>query len=129
MRKFTLEKTAEITNIPAETLLAAAELIADSPVFSINISGAAIPHHVNGMQNCRAIQALLAITGNFDVEAGTLPVEYPVDSMNLKVEWDKFVDETRPLSEDGSGYQNSVAWHKRNPNFRKAGHPTPPCER
>jgi len=70
-----------------------AELIADSPVFSINISGAAIPHHTNGMQNCRAIQALLAITGNFDREGGNLPVEYPVDSLNLKVEWDKFVDE------------------------------------
>ena len=99
-------------------------MIADSPVFSISISGAAIPHHRNGMQNCRAIQALLAITGNFDVEGGNLPVEYPVDSMNLKVEWDKFVDETRPLSEDGSGYQNSVAWHRKNPNFRAAGRKT-----
>ena len=121
VRKFTLEKTAQITGIPEATLLAAAELIADSPVFSINISGAAIPHHTNGMQNCRAIQALLAITGNFDREGGNLPVEYPVDALNLKVEWDKFVDETRPLSEDGSGYQNSVAWHKKNPGFRAEG--------
>lgn len=124
VRKFTLEKTAQITGISEETLLAAAELIADSPVFSINISGAAIPHHTNGMQNCRAIQALLAITGNFDREGGNLPVEYPVDSLNLKVEWDKFVDETRPLSEDGSGYQNSVAWHKKNPGFRAEGRRT-----
>ena len=46
-----------------------------------------------------------------------------MDALNLKVEWDKFVDETRPLSEDGSGYQNSVAWHRRNPDFRSAGRP------
>ena len=76
------------------------------------------------MQNCRAIQALLAITGNFDREGGNLPVEYPVDALNLKVEWDKFVDETRPLSEDSSGYQNSVAWHKKNPGFRAEGRKT-----
>ncbi len=121
VKKFSLEKTAEITGIPASSLIAAAELIADSPRFSISISGAAIPHHRNGMQNCRAIQALLAITGNFDAEGGNLPVEYPVDALNLKVEWDKFVDETRPLSEDGTGYQNSVAWHSRNPAFSAEG--------
>lgn len=124
VRQFTLEKTAQITNVPAEQLLAAAELIADSPRFSISLSGAAIPHHVNGMQNCRAILSLLAITGNFDREGGNLPAEYPNDAFNLKVEWDKFVDETRPLSEDGSGYQNSYAWHKRNPDFRWEGRKT-----
>lgn len=117
VKQYTLEKTARITGIPEQKLLSAAELIADSPVFSINISGAAIPHHTNGMQNCRAILSLLAITGNFDREGGNLLVEYPEDSLNLKAEWEKFVDEVRPLSVDGSGYQNSVAWKRRNPGF------------
>ncbi|MGN0267439.1 MAG: molybdopterin-dependent oxidoreductase [Lachnospiraceae bacterium] len=121
VKQYTLKKTAKITGIPEKTLLAAAELIADSPVFSIQISGAAIPHHTNGMQNCRAILSLLAITGNFDREGGNLLLEYPKDSLNLKVEWDKFVDEVRPLTQDGSGYQNSAAWKWRNPEFRWEG--------
>lgn len=121
VKQYTQEKTAKLTGIPEQTLLAAAELIAESPVFSINISGAAIPHHTNGMQNCRAILSLLAITGNFDREGGNLLVEYPKDSLNLKVEWDKFVDEVRPLTSDGSGYQNSAAWKRRNPSFRWDG--------
>lgn len=123
VRRFTLEETARITHISEEQLMEAASLIADSPRFSISISGAAIPHHVNGMQNCRAILSLLAITGNFDREGGNLPGEYPDDALNLKVEWEKFADEVRPLSEDGSGYQNSSAWHRRNPGFRPEGHP------
>ena len=123
VRKFTLEKTAELTNIPAEQLTAAAEMIAESPRFSINLSVAALPHHVNGMQNCRAILSLLAITGNFDREGGNLPLEYPQESQNLKVGWDEFVDEARPIASDGSGYQNSEIWKRINPDFDWTGHP------
>ncbi|MDO4330384.1 MAG: molybdopterin-dependent oxidoreductase [Lachnospiraceae bacterium] len=121
VKKFTLEKTAQITNIPEKQLLEAAELIAASPRFSVQVSGAAIPHHTNGMQNVRAILALTAITGNFDREGGILPVEYSREAFNTKVLWDQFVDETRPLSEDGGGYQNSSAWHHQNPDFNWEG--------
>lgn len=121
VRKFTLGKTSEITHIPEEQLLEAARLIGDSPRFSISVSGAAIPHHVNGMQNCRAILSLLAITGNFDREGGNVPTEYTKESKNIKVLWDQFVDEVRPLSEDGSGYQNSSAWRHKNPAFQWQG--------
>ncbi len=121
VRQFSAERTAKLTSVPEAELLAAAELIADSPRFSISLSGAAIPHHTNGMQNCRAVLSLLALTANFDREGGNLPVEYPNDAFNLKVEWDKFVDEVRPLSEDGSGYQNSCAWRRRNPAFNWKG--------
>lgn len=117
VKKFTLKKTAQITNLSEENLLAAAQLIADSPRFSISVSGAAIPHHVNGMQNVRAIFSLAAISGNFDREGGILPIEYSNEELNTKVLWDEFIDETRPLSEDGSGYQNSVPWHFQNPKI------------
>lgn len=124
VKKFTLEKTAKLTNIPEEKLLEAAALIGASPRFSINVSGAAIPHHKNGMQNVRAIFALSAISGNFDREGGILPVEYSNEEFNTKILWDEFVDETRPLSEDGSGYQNSCAWHYQNKNFNADGRRT-----
>lgn len=121
-KKFTLKKVAQITKIPEEQLLEAAKLIGDSSRFSINVSGAAIPHHTNGMQNVRAIFSLSAITGNFDCEGGIIPIEYTNEALNLpKVLWDDFIDETRPLSEDGSGYQNSPAWQYQNPNFRAEG--------
>jgi anaerobic selenocysteine-containing dehydrogenase len=123
VHSFTLERTAEITHISQEKLLEAAELIASSPSFCINISGAAIPHHVNGMQNCRAILSLLAISGNFDREGGNIPTEYPNESLNLKVLLEEFGDENRPQSEDGSGYQNNPVWNKKNPDFNWDGHP------
>jgi anaerobic selenocysteine-containing dehydrogenase len=121
VKKFTLEKTAKITAISEEQLLEAAKLLAKCPRISINVSGAAIPHHVNGMQNVRAIFALTAITGNFDREGGILPVEYSNEEFNTKVLWDDFIDETRPLSADGSGYQNSSAWHHQNKKFNPEG--------
>ena len=121
VKKYTLEKTATITGITEGTLLKAADLLAESVRISCAVSGAAIPHHVNGMQNIRAIYALIAITGNFDRQGGILPVEYSNEDFNIKVLWDDFVDEPRPLSEDGSGYQNSPAWHRANPRFNPVG--------
>lgn len=121
VKKFTLRKTSQITNIPEEQLLAAAKLIGDSPRFSIHVSGAAIPHHKNGMQNVRAIFSLAAISGNFDREGGIIPAEYSNEEFNIKVLWDDFIDETRPLSSDGSGYQNSTAWHHQNQKFEALG--------
>lgn len=48
-------------------------------------------------------------------------MEYSREAFNTKVLWDQFVDETRPLSEDGGGYQNSSAWHHQNPDFNWEG--------
>ena len=120
-QKYKLEKTAQITGISEGLLLKAAALIAESKRISLTVSGAAIPHHVNGMQNIRAIYALVAITGNFDREGGIYPIEYSNEELNLKVLWDDFADETRPLSADGSGYQNSPQWKRQNPHFTAEG--------
>ncbi len=117
VKKFTLKKASEITGISEKDLSEAADIIAHSPRISINVSGAAIPHHTNGMQNVRAIFSIAAITGNFDREGGVLPIEYSNEQFNLKVLWDSFIDETRPLSSDGSGYQNSCAWKHQNTSF------------
>ena len=37
---------------------------------------APLAHHINGMQNYRAIMSLAIITGNYDVKGGQIPVEF-----------------------------------------------------
>lgn len=120
VRLFTLEKTAEITGVSEDDLLKSAEMIADAPRFCIEVSYTALMHHVNGMSTMRAVLALLAITGNFDRKGGNLPKEHSLESLNdPHIRWKEFVDETRPVSENG--YHNSTVWQKKYPDFSLAG--------
>jgi len=70
---FTPEKTARITGIPAERIVAAARLYATSHPAHITISACSTTHHSNGFQNHRAILLLPAICGNLDLEGGNRP--------------------------------------------------------
>lgn len=60
----------ELTGVPYEQVVQAAKLIHESPRVSCNESSAPLCHHRNGLQNYRAVMALLAITGNFDRRGG-----------------------------------------------------------
>lgn len=62
----------QITGVPYEKVVAAARLIHENPRMSCNESSAPLCHHRNGLQNYRAVMALLAITGNFDRKGGQL---------------------------------------------------------
>lgn len=67
----------QLTGVPWEKVHQAAEMIhLYGHPMSIKESSAPLGHHVNGMQNYRAIMALSAITGNFDRTGGQLPVEF-----------------------------------------------------
>lgn len=70
---FPPERTARITGIPAEKIIAAAKLYATSRPAQITISASSTTHHSNGFQNHRAILLLPAICGNLDVEGGNRP--------------------------------------------------------
>lgn len=48
-------------------------MIHEAGSFCINESSAPIGHHLNGLQNYRAMMALLVITGNVDRAGGQLP--------------------------------------------------------
>ncbi len=122
---FTASKTSEITKIPEERLLQAAEMIESVSRFSIELSYTALMHHSNGTSNARAVMALSVLSGNFDRKGGNLPKEHSLNSLNNPcIAWKKFMDETRPLCEDGSGYLNSLVWKNKNPDFIFEGRKT-----
>jgi anaerobic selenocysteine-containing dehydrogenase len=69
--QFTPEVASGITGIPAEKIVAAARLYATSKPAAMFNSACATVHHTNGLQNHRAITALVGLTGNFDRPGGS----------------------------------------------------------
>jgi anaerobic selenocysteine-containing dehydrogenase/Fe-S-cluster-containing dehydrogenase component len=76
--EYTAEKTAEICDVSIELLKKAADILvrAGSPI-TIKLSGA-FPQHTNGVDNFRAKQLLVALTGSLDVEGGHLIPNEPL---------------------------------------------------
>lgn len=73
VKSFTPERAAEITGVEAEKIREAARLFAKNKPSGIMFSASPVVHHINGVQNYRAVFSLLAITGNYDVEGGNCP--------------------------------------------------------
>ena len=65
-----------ITGVPAGQLRAAARLYATARPAALMASGASVVHHTNGVQNARAVYALIGLTGNWDVAGGNRPQPY-----------------------------------------------------
>lgn len=74
---FTLQRVEELTGIPAQEITAAAHMIMRNPPFSVMIADGAFSQMRNGVQTRRAIEALCAITGNYDVRGGMIPEILP----------------------------------------------------
>ncbi|MGM9615333.1 MAG: molybdopterin-dependent oxidoreductase [Oscillospiraceae bacterium] len=70
---FTPEKTQELTGVPAEDIRLAARMIHENGPLAVNQASAALTHHVNGLQNYRAVIALSALTGCYDRPGGQIP--------------------------------------------------------
>lgn len=60
----------EITGVPAELIKRAARLYATTKPAGLMVSASPTVHHTNGLQNHRALIALIGLTGNFDREGG-----------------------------------------------------------
>ncbi|MEG0933711.1 MAG: molybdopterin-dependent oxidoreductase [Lachnospiraceae bacterium] len=73
VKQFTPEWAEIITTVPAEHIRLAARTFATHTPSSILFSAASIVHHVNGVQNYRAVFSLSAITGNYDTVGGNCP--------------------------------------------------------
>ncbi|MGC8659270.1 MAG: molybdopterin-containing oxidoreductase family protein [Desulfomonilaceae bacterium] len=67
---FTPKKGEELTGVPAEKIIGAARMFATEKPSAIMPSAAPVVHHTNGVQNYRAIFALVGLTGNYDVHGG-----------------------------------------------------------
>ncbi len=70
---FTPERVEQLTGVPANQLQAAAHMIMHNGPMSLMIAGSAFSQMRNGVQTRRAVEALCAITGNYDVRGGMLP--------------------------------------------------------
>jgi len=66
------DRTAEITGVPAELIVAAARLYATSKPAKLQTSPCATTHTTNGVQNHRAVSLLPALTGNLDISGGNM---------------------------------------------------------
>jgi len=70
VQEFTPKKAEEITGVPADLIIKAARLYATTKPASLMVSASPTVHHTNGLQNHRALTALIGLTGNFDCEGG-----------------------------------------------------------
>ena len=76
VRQFDPERVEGITGVPAEKIRAAARLYATTKPAALMFSAAPVVHHTNGVQNSRAVFALIGLTGNFDVAGGNKPAPF-----------------------------------------------------
>ncbi|MGC4117661.1 MAG: molybdopterin-dependent oxidoreductase [Myxococcales bacterium] len=67
--EWTLEKTAQVTTVPAELIAKAARTMASSGPTAI-WDGLGVEHHENGIQTIRAIAAIQALLGGIDAPGG-----------------------------------------------------------
>ena len=76
VKEFTIEKTAEICDLPIDRLTAACEMLANRTGPIVVKGSAAAPHHTNAVNDYRARLLLLPLTGSVDVPGGnTIPSE------------------------------------------------------
>lgn len=67
---FIPRKAEKITGVPAEKIRLAARTYAGNGPAGLMFSASPIVHHINGVQNYRAVFSLIALTGNYDIEGG-----------------------------------------------------------
>lgn len=90
--EFTPEKAEEITWVPAAKIREAARLWGSGGPGTLLSSSHSTTHHTNGVQNHRAINALIALAGNIDIEGGmkiTLPT-IPYDTYGSTPAFSRF---------------------------------------
>jgi anaerobic selenocysteine-containing dehydrogenase/Fe-S-cluster-containing dehydrogenase component len=77
--EYTLERTAQICEVPQELLRKAADILISAGAPITIKTSAAYPQHTNGVDNYRAIQLLAPLTGSLDVDGGHLIANEPLE--------------------------------------------------
>lgn len=68
--EYPLSRVEEITGVEQSLIEKAARLYATAKPAALLTSASPIVHHVNGVQNQRAVLSLVALTGNYDITGG-----------------------------------------------------------
>jgi anaerobic selenocysteine-containing dehydrogenase len=91
VKQYTPEVAAKVTGVPAAKIKRFARLYAKTKPAAIT-QGVSLDHCANGVQNSRAIAALVAVTGNLDVKGGNV-YNAPLGQKSLRVKGIVSVDE------------------------------------
>lgn len=111
VKDFTPAVTETITGVPAALIQRAARLYAATRPAALMVSASPTVHHTNGVQNHRAITALVGLTGNFDEKGGN----YVVPEGYLYVPNGLVTRQTE--------YQQPVSWSEMPPRMTDAAYP------
>lgn len=76
VREFTPQRGEALTGVPAELIVKAAHMYASVKPAAMMVSASPVVHHVNGVQNYRAVMMLIGLTGNFDIKGGNVVTPY-----------------------------------------------------
>jgi len=88
VQQYPPEKVAEIVDVPAEMIKKAARMYAISKPSAI-FQGNCLDNVDNGFQGCRAICALIALSGNLDMKGGSTLMPFYIFSKWAKEDWEK----------------------------------------
>jgi len=100
VQEFSPHVAESITGVPSELIVKAATLYATTKPAGLLTSASPTVHHTNGVQNHRALTALIGLTGNFDKEGGNyvIPPNYLYIANGLIFREAEFA-QSRPYSE------------------------------
>ena len=68
--QFTPEYVEKITGVPAEQMIKAARMLAVEKPSALLTTSSPLVHHINGVQNTRAIVLLMVLTGCYGIKGG-----------------------------------------------------------
>lgn len=96
VQEFTLDRTRDITGVDPELILKAVDIIKNSGPMSIIEGNAGMIHHTNGVQNYRAVNALLALTGAYWKKGGCRAYKAVDPTGNKLLKENEFINQYRP---------------------------------
>lgn len=96
VEQFTPEEVNIITTIPVDTYLKAVDIIVNNMPLCMIEGNAGMIHHKNGVQNFRAVNALMALTGAYVKTGGNKPFKAQDPAAFTILNEEKFIDDVRP---------------------------------
>jgi anaerobic selenocysteine-containing dehydrogenase len=108
---FNLGLAEKITGVKVEDIIKAARMYATIKPASLMVSASPVVHHVNGVQNYRAVMNLVGLTGNYNIKGGniTIPYGYLHSSSFVKTNEQEYQGE-RYDKEKGIGEEEFPVW-------------------
>ena len=110
-RQFAPAVAEQVTGVPKEQIIATARLYATIKPAAIVTSSSTTTQHTNGVQNHRAVLALVGLTGNFDRPGGNHVVPVTHDQLGMG------------LGQRGHEFEQARPWEKMPARIGQEEHP------